>query len=271
MTVSLHDLLNKRFSAPQYALFYEVRNATGYGIGGPTRYADALAMSLWPSRGLDLYGIEVKQDRRDWLRELDNPAKAEAIAQFCEYWYIAVPNDEIVKLDELPKTWGLLVAKGSKLVEARKPGKRKVKPWTRAFIASLLRNSHETSWRFRAETTPNDEVEAKINAKVEERVAKREQGALAEAVRDVQNELNRLRVRDQLFTRIEAAAGVPLDHTWRWERIAEAMERVGSNHPESIAENLKYTITRIELALDNAKSAQKALLAASPKKPADET
>lgn len=268
---SLYDLLNKRFCAPQYALFYEVRNATGYGIGGPTNYADALAMSLWPSRGLDLTGIEIKRDRRDWLRELNNPAKAEAIAQYCEYWFIAVTNDEIVKLEELPKGWGLLVARGSKLVVAKDAPKRKTKPWPRAFIASLLRNSYETSWRFRANTTPNNEVEEKIAAEVERRVAKRDAEALANATREVQAELRTLRARDEICKRIEAAAGVSFQTSWRWDRIITAMERAGGVNPEAIAESMKYMITRLETALSEARAAERDLLAANAKPPTDET
>ena len=65
--------LARKFCAPEYALFYEVANATG---SAATRSADAIAMGLWPSRGLYLQGFEIKVSRSDWLSELKNPAKA---------------------------------------------------------------------------------------------------------------------------------------------------------------------------------------------------
>lgn len=266
---SLYDLLNKRFSQPAYALFYEVRNRTGYSHGGRERYADALALSLWPSRGLDLYGFEVKHARSDWLRELNDPEKAEAIAQYCDYWFVVVPNDDIVKVDELPKAWGLLVARGAKLVTVKDAPKRKAKPWTRAFVASLLRNAHEHVMRHIARSTPNDQVEAKIEAEVEKRVAKREGSALADATRDVQSELNQLRRRNEIFERIEAATGVPLIQEWRWSKIATALERIGSMDAGAAAQSVKWAVDRLENALAEARGAYREAMAASqgPDKP----
>ena len=45
---------------------------------------DAVIMSLWPSRGLELHGVEIKVSRADWKREAADPAKAEAIAAYCD-------------------------------------------------------------------------------------------------------------------------------------------------------------------------------------------
>jgi len=80
-------LLKERFAAPEFAFLPHVRNGTGYARG-TTRTADALAMSLWPSRGLELYGFEIKSERRDWLRERENPEKAEEICRFCDRWWV---------------------------------------------------------------------------------------------------------------------------------------------------------------------------------------
>ena len=60
-------LLALRYAPPAYAFFEEVRAQTGYAAGGS---ADGLALSLWPSRGIELHGFEVKVSRSDWLREL---------------------------------------------------------------------------------------------------------------------------------------------------------------------------------------------------------
>lgn len=42
--------LRKRFEPGRYALAFEVKNAPGFGY---SRSADAMAISLWPSDGLD--------------------------------------------------------------------------------------------------------------------------------------------------------------------------------------------------------------------------
>ena len=82
---SIEDALRFSFPEDQYALLFEVRNSTGYGKR--IRSADALAMSLWPSRGLELIGFEIKRSRIDWLKELSQPEKAEEICRFCDQDY----------------------------------------------------------------------------------------------------------------------------------------------------------------------------------------
>lgn len=154
----LLDLLHKRYCAPQYALLEQVRNGTGYT--SVTRTADALAMSLWPSRGLTLEGFEVKVYRGDWLNELKRPEKAEEIAQFCNNWWIVAPKD-IVRVEELPPTWGLLVPHGGGL-KALKAAPDLPKPLDldRLFIAAILRNVTEHMVHHRS-------IEKKLQAKYE--------------------------------------------------------------------------------------------------------
>jgi hypothetical protein len=124
------------FPAAAFAWLYEVSNATGWGR---KRYADALVLQCWPSRGIFLTGIEVKVDRYDWARELRNPEKAEEIQQWCSYFYLAAPPG-VVNLDEVPKAWGLYVVDGKKATRVKEAPEQKPKPLTRAFVASILRN-----------------------------------------------------------------------------------------------------------------------------------
>jgi hypothetical protein len=81
------DMLRERHPAPEWAIFFEVAN--GLGVSD-RRYADAVAMSLFPSRGLDVHGFEVKTARGDWLRELKNPKKADVIASYCDFWWLVI-------------------------------------------------------------------------------------------------------------------------------------------------------------------------------------
>lgn len=119
----------------EWAFLPQVANATGGGYG---RTADAVALNCWPSRGMELHGIEVKCYGGDFKREMAKPEKAEAIAQYCDRWYIAIPAEGIVKPAELPPTWGLYVVdeKPRMLVMATK---LEPKPLTRAFIAAVMR------------------------------------------------------------------------------------------------------------------------------------
>lgn len=104
--------LSVKYTSPHFGFLTQVRNGTGYKSD---RTTDAMAMSLWPSRGLHVYGFEVKASRGDWLGELKKPEKAEAMAKYCHYWYLVIGHKEIIKDDELPKTWGLIVPHGNGL------------------------------------------------------------------------------------------------------------------------------------------------------------
>lgn len=74
-----------------------------------SRRADALYVSFFRSRGKMLVGHEIKVSRADWLHELDQPAKAEAWEPNCHAWYVVAPSTQIVRPEELPEGWGLLI------------------------------------------------------------------------------------------------------------------------------------------------------------------
>src|SRR5579872_7207544 len=133
------DLLRARYKGNAWAFLPKVRNGTGWKRSART--ADAIAMSLWPSRGLHLYGFEVKVDRGDWLRELNDPAKAEDIFAFCDFWYVVAPAG-IVERAELPKTWGLMEIEKD-LRETVTAPHLTAKPVDNLFLASLLRKVTE--------------------------------------------------------------------------------------------------------------------------------
>lgn len=100
--------LHGKFPPPAFVLLPQCRSATGVGM---VRTADVLGASVWPSRGLYLFGIEIKVSRSDWRKELATPEKADEIQQFCRHWYVAAPKG-IAPLDEVPDTWGLLEITG---------------------------------------------------------------------------------------------------------------------------------------------------------------
>lgn len=123
------------------AIFDEVAN--GSGTRREHRRADCIAMGLWPSRGLHLSGIEIKVSRSDWLNELKRPAKAESIAKYCDFWWLAVAEETIVREGELPANWGLFVLASGRLKIVTHARKLEPEPLDRGFIAALLRRAAE--------------------------------------------------------------------------------------------------------------------------------
>jgi hypothetical protein len=136
-TQVLEALRSGPFQEPAHCWLYEVNNATG-GRGG-RQFADALAISLWPSRGIWFAGIEVKVSRPDWTREVRDPEKSSEIQGFCDYWWVAAPIG-VIPIAEVPTTWGLLEIDGKKVLRTKDAPKLDAKPLTKEFVASIFRN-----------------------------------------------------------------------------------------------------------------------------------
>ncbi len=87
------------------------------------RRYDAVSISVWRSMGHQIHGFEVKTARSDWLRELADPTKADALMRYCTHWWLVCPKEVISGLDEVPETWGVLFDSGDSLRVARKAPK----------------------------------------------------------------------------------------------------------------------------------------------------
>lgn len=136
---AIFEALKTRYRNPEYCLLPQVRNATGFPR--TVRTADAIAMSLWPSRGLTISGFEIKSHRGDWLSELRKPEKSSEIQQYCDEWWIVIPDadPEVVQESELPVTWGLLKATEKSVRVVKQAPKLQPISINNHFLASILR------------------------------------------------------------------------------------------------------------------------------------
>lgn len=210
-------LLRERYDAREWAFVPGLRNGTGYSRA-TTRTADLVVMNLWPSRGMALHGFEIKVSRSDWTREMRDPAKAEGIAKYCDFWWLAVASDKIVQPGELPDGWGLLVAmeRAGKVTlrAAIEPRRLDAKPLDRSMIAAVVRNLSEG-------TIARASVESEMAGAFERG------RAVGEKTRDfksdrAKHEADDLRERIRVF---EAKSGVSIDH-WNAGPVAEAVKAV---------------------------------------------
>lgn len=173
------EALRRKFAAPEYALFFEVGDATG---GRARRWADAVAMSLWPSRGLSLSGFEIKVARNDWVKEMKQPAKAEAIAQYCtQWWMVTAPG--IIREGELPELWGHFELHANGLRVIKPAPITEAVPITPHFLAALLRRATELDRKIEREAIAKavardeEQTQTRIENEVEFRVRRAEEKA----------------------------------------------------------------------------------------------
>lgn len=164
-TATLKNAMADRWHAPQHSLLWEVADATG---AQQTRRADALIMSVWPSRGIELHGIEIKTSRSDWRRELAQPAKSDAIFRQCHRWWIHAAPD-VVAPGELPSGWGLRIYDGTEWREEAEAALSVPDPVSMRFLASILRRE-EKDLEYRAERLAEVRV-ARMQAQIESRIA----------------------------------------------------------------------------------------------------
>lgn len=220
--------MRRRYCDPEWAVLFEVRNATGHVT--QARSADAVAMSLWPSRGLELHGFEIKVSRADWLNERKKPEKAEPIAAYCDRWYLVTANSVVADPSEIPPAWGWIeLSDKGELRERRPAEKTEAKPADRKFLAALLRRAHRVD---------QDE----INAILDER--KREQD---EAYRARVEEAAKRQVahRNDLALQVEAfekASGLKISDPYftRGEEMGRAVKAVMNSGVDNSWNGLKY-------------------------------
>lgn len=136
---TVRALLRKRYQHPEWALCFEVSNTTG---AQRARYADAVAMNLYPSRGLAIHGFEIKVSKSDFMNEINNPDKSVAVQKYCDHWWIVAPANAV---DEslLPKTWGWLRVDGERLVTAKAAPELDPQGISREFMAAMVRRANE--------------------------------------------------------------------------------------------------------------------------------
>ena len=155
---NIFDLVRKRFPSNEYALMEEVSNDAGFNR---SRSADYIAVNLWPSRGLSVNGIELKSFRNDWLNELKNPKKAEAIFKYCDYFWLLTTDDTIAKIEEIPATWGWLCVKKGKITTMKEAPKQNPEPLSRGFVCAMLKRACD-----RTNYIHKDSIQSHIDAQV---------------------------------------------------------------------------------------------------------
>lgn len=176
--VMIREAIGKRWSAPEYAVMFEVGNATGSRV---RRHADAVIMSLWPSRGLELHGVEIKVSRSDWKREAADPTKAEEVAQYCDRWWVITAPGVIDDLSDVPPAWGVREFDGRRWETLREASLTKAEPVSREFLGGMLRRADVTMREDikQAAATALEAATAEIDKRVEIEVAARTRSSAA--------------------------------------------------------------------------------------------
>ena len=219
----LFEMLAKRYPAPGYALLPQVPDATGIA---QRRTIDALAMQLWPSRGLTLTAFEFKASRSDWLKELRTPDKADGITQQVHEFYV-VAEPKAVDKGEVPKTWGFIERKGARLYTIKKAPWKEVEPPDFLFLASIMRQLHNSLEGVTRDYVHRNAIQAELDE------------AKEEAKRELKFELRDAERLHERVVEFEKTSGINIRHAWNLGLVGEAVSvivRAGVNFGGRIKE-----------------------------------
>jgi len=245
------NLLRVKYPEQQYALLSQVADATG---AAQSRWADAIAFGLWPSRGLEIEGFEIKVSRSDWLSELNAPDKSAAIQKYCHRWWIVAGARDIVKPEELPKTWGLIIPRGSGLETKVAAPLLKPKKVTRKFVVAVMRAHQYHQQGKRREILEELRREAQESARtwalheakrqIDEEVVK-----LQRENQSLKMEISRYKRMTEEYESLERMMGISI-RNWNMRRILEGVARStlthGVNELNSALNKVKDSIEAFE-------------------------
>lgn len=222
----------------------------GEGSAGGQRYTDVVAVQTFWSRGIRAEGYELKVDRRDWLRELKDPDKAERQAAHLDAFWLVSSAGVVQDSNEVPPPWGWLELTAGGTLQRRRTAARLHRTlrtqWPVHLTTALLRAAAR-AWE-RPGGAAVEQARAEGRAQGQEMAA----GAAAHVTRD----LERLRKQVETF---ERASGLQVQHGWDLPAVGEVVAALlyGPSAQERLvrqltagANELQSLLARVQAAID---------------------
>ena len=137
LTRDIKEALNKKYEFPEWIFLTEVPNATG---ALSQRQIDGFAYNLYPSKKYQKIAFEIKTLKSDLQHELKNGSKSNAIAKYCDLFYLVVPKGLITEDIEIPVSWGIMEYANGKLRQTKKPSQIESCALSEGFVAGMLQS-----------------------------------------------------------------------------------------------------------------------------------
>ena len=248
MKLNVYNILRRKYPEKEFALMAEVSDMAGFGR---SRSADYVVVNLWPSRGLEVYGIELKSFRGDWLNELKKPDKAENIFKYCDRFYLLTTDATVAKIEEIPPTWGWMHIKGNGIKIVKEAPKLTPEPISKNFLATMLKRAQDKKSYIHVDSV-KDEIEAAKQEGIEYN---------RKNLQHYQEKYNELL---NVAEKFKEKTGINLNN-WAWrdnpEKLGEIVRFINDGGTQQIKkelieleENAKNIVTKISTHIQNLKS-----------------
>jgi hypothetical protein len=256
---AVYRLLESRYPVTEYALFSQVADDVGFA---KKSWADAIMFGLWPSRGNEIEGFEIKVSRSDWLSELKKHEKSSPVQAYCHRWWIVAGSRDIVDPDELPKTWGLLIPRGKGLESKVKAPLLKPKKLSRKFVTAVMRRSAESFERRKKSIYAEQyKIAAEDAKKIAVNIAKEEirieQGDLRRKVQRLEMELGRANSKINDYEALKRVIGMPMQR-YELQRLLQNAAIIKATDSalklHSLVDSIKNSVDLLDNAADRAEA-----------------
>jgi len=236
-------LANTYTEGQGYATLFEVADGTG---SNARRRADALVLNLWPSRGMELVGYEIKVSRADWLHEMKQPEKAWPVMQYCDRWtLIAAPGVAVPA--EIPLNWGFIEFDGKKARVIKPAPVLEAKPISRTFLGAMVRK-------------PIRDVEAMVAAEVRKRADELDKAFDKRVQQQLSYRATDAEKIKKAAKEIHEATGIDLLHGYESvANIASAIKMAMEVNPLHTWKGVPSAISHVKTALQSLEDLQKAM------------
>lgn len=169
LTNDIKKALNEKYQFPEWIFLTEVPNATG---NLSSRRIDGFAFNLYPSKKYQKIAFEIKTLKSDLQHELKDGSKSDAIAKFCDSFYLVVPKGLITKDIEIPLAWGVMEYANGKVRQVKRPSQLEPCAFSDGFVAGILQSierKHYNEFQTEKELMKKD-VEVDFERRVENAV-----------------------------------------------------------------------------------------------------
>lgn len=235
------ELLRKKYPANEYVLMEEVSDAAGFNRSNS---ADFISYCLWPSRGLQINGIELKSFRSDWLRELKKPDKAENIFKYCDYFWLLTTDFTIAKLEEIPETWGWMYIQGKSVKIAKQAPKLNPLPLSKGFVAAMLKRADSKDGFIRKDS-------------ISDKIKEAEENAIEISKRDFGYKIKQAEEYISIIKDFEKESGIEFNRWTHYEpaKIGKAVKFIHDGGTNQLVKELEIIKSRVESILNSVNNA----------------
>lgn len=173
ITKNIKFALRSKYSIDHGFISFEELSA--YQIGS-RRMCDVYAVGLWASTDFARYAFEIKVSRSDLMNELKDFSKSSVWHETSNYFYLTIPNIDLVNGLDIPESWGIMLVKNNRVKVIQKAKFREVElphGLLTIIISKMLKTTISNELHQYTIDNLNKGMEEEIQRKVEYELSKK--------------------------------------------------------------------------------------------------